>query len=58
MTLFPYATFVVTSYALVAVVLVVLIVSIMIDHRRIKGRLHDLKPCGVSRRSARGDHSA
>jgi heme exporter protein D len=49
----PYASFIVMSYALVAAVVLVLIVWIVIDHRRVKARLHDLEAGGVSRRSGR-----
>jgi heme exporter protein D len=53
MALGPYATFIVASYVLVAVVVVILIVWIAIDHRRVKARLHQLEASGVSRRSGR-----
>lgn len=54
MTLGPYASFIVLSYALVAAVVVILIVWIAIDHRRVTARLHALEQAGVSRRSGRG----
>lgn len=53
MSLGPYASFIVTSYALVAAVIAILIVWIAIDHRRVKARLHQLEVSGVSRRSGR-----
>lgn len=54
MALGPYASFIVTSYALVAVVVLILIVWIAIDHRRVRARLHELESSGVVRRSGRG----
>jgi heme exporter protein D len=49
----PYASFIVTSYALVAAVVVILIVWIMTDYRRQKARLRDLEASGAVRRSGR-----
>ncbi|MET0222485.1 MAG: heme exporter protein CcmD [Tardiphaga sp.] len=54
MSLGPYASFIVTSYALVTAVVVIMILWIAIDHRRVKARLHALEQAGVSRRSGRG----
>ena len=53
MSLGPYAAFIVTSYALVTLVVVILIVWIAIDYRRQKERLRDLEASGVVRRSGR-----
>jgi heme exporter protein D len=53
MTLGPYASFIVPSYALVTLVVLMLIVWIAIDHRRQKARLRDLEASGVVRRSGR-----
>ena len=53
MSLGPYASFIVTSYALVTVVVLLLIVWIAIDFRRQKQRLRELEESGVVRRSAR-----
>jgi heme exporter protein D len=53
MALGPYASFIVTSYALVTLVVLVLIVWIAIDYRRQKERLRDLEASGVVRRSGR-----
>jgi heme exporter protein D len=53
MALGPYASFIVTSYALVTLVVLILIVWIAIDYRRQKGRLRDLEASGVVRRSGR-----
>ena len=53
MSLGPYASFIVTSYALVAAVVVILIVWISIDYRQQKARLRDLEASGVVRRSGR-----
>jgi heme exporter protein D len=53
MALGPYASFIVTSYALVMLVVLILIVWIAIDYRRQKERLRDLEASGVVRRSGR-----
>jgi heme exporter protein D len=53
MSLGPYASFIVTSYLLVAAVVVLLIVWIAIDYRRQKQTLHELEAGGVIRRSGR-----
>ncbi|MFL6790832.1 MAG: heme exporter protein CcmD [Bradyrhizobium sp.] len=54
MALGPYASFIVTSYALVAAVVLILIVWIAIDFRRQKARLRELEASGATRRSGRG----
>ena len=54
MSLGPYASFIVTSYALVTTVVLMLIIWIMIDYRRQKQRLRELESSGVVRRSGRG----
>ena len=53
MSLGPYASFIVTSYALVAAVVVILIAWIAIDYRQQQARLRDLEASGVVRRSGR-----
>jgi heme exporter protein D len=53
MSLGPYASFIVTSYVLVAAVVLILIFSIAIDYRRQKERLRELDASGVIRRSGR-----
>jgi heme exporter protein D len=53
MALGPYASFIVTSYALVTLVVLMLIVWIAIDYRRQKERLRALEASGVVRRSGR-----
>jgi heme exporter protein D len=53
MALGPYASFIVTSYALVAGVVAILVVWIAIDYRRQKERLRKLEAGGVVRRSGR-----
>ncbi len=53
MSLGPYASFIVTSYLLVAAVVLLLIVWIAIDYRRQKQTLHELEAGGVARRSGR-----
>jgi heme exporter protein D len=54
MALGPYASFIVLSYALVAAVVLILIVWIALDHRRVRDKLHALEASGVARRSGRG----
>jgi heme exporter protein D len=49
----PYASFIVTSYVLVAAVVLMLILWIAIDYRRQKARLRALEASGVVRRSGR-----
>ena len=53
MSLGPYASFIVTSYALVAAVVVILIGWIALDYRHQKERLRELGASGVTRRSGR-----
>jgi heme exporter protein D len=53
MSLGPYTTFIVTSYLVVLVVVVLLIGWIAIDHHRQKRRLNELEAAGVVRRSVR-----
>ena len=53
MPLGPYAPFIVTSYLLAAVVVLILIAWIVIDYRRQKERLRELDASGVARRSGR-----
>jgi heme exporter protein D len=54
MALGPYASFIVTSYAVVAAVVLMLILWIAIDYRRQKERLREIEASGVVRRSGRG----
>ena len=53
MSLGPYASFIVTSYLLATVVVLILIAWIAIDYRRQKQRLRELDASGVARRSGR-----
>ncbi len=53
MSLGPYASFITTAYALVAIVLVILIGWIAIDYRNQKQRLRELEASGITRRSGR-----
>ena len=53
MSLGPYASYIVTSYTLVAAIVLILIVWIAIDYRRQKERLRELGASGVTRRSGR-----
>jgi heme exporter protein D len=53
MSLGPYASFIVTSYVLVAAVVLMLILWIAIDYRRQMQTLHELEAGGVVRRSGR-----
>jgi heme exporter protein D len=54
MALGPYASFIVTSYALVAAMVLILILWIVVDYRRQKTRLAEFEASGVVRRSGRG----
>jgi heme exporter protein D len=51
MSLGPYASFIVSSYALVALVLLLLIGWIALDYRSQTKRLRQLEDSGVTRRS-------
>jgi len=51
MSLGPYTSFIVSSYALVALVLVLLIGWIMLDYRSQTRRLREFDESGVTRRS-------
>jgi heme exporter protein D len=53
MSLGPYASFIVTSYTLVAAMVLFLIAWIALDYRRQQQRLRALEASGVVRRSAR-----
>ena len=53
MSLGPYASFIVISYALVTVVVLILIIWIAVDYRRQRARLRELEASGVTRRSGR-----
>ena len=53
MALGPYASFILTSYALATVVVLILIAWIAIDYRRQKERLRELDASGIVRRSGR-----
>ncbi|MBR0871866.1 heme exporter protein CcmD [Bradyrhizobium tropiciagri] len=53
MSLGPYASFIVTSYALVTAVVLLLIVWIAADYRRQQARLREIEASGVTRRSGR-----
>jgi heme exporter protein D len=54
MSLGPYASFIVLSYALVAAVVTSLIIWIALDYRSQKARLRKLEASGITRRSGRG----
>ena len=53
MSLGPYASFIVTSYAAAAIVVAILIGWVIIDYRNQTQRLRELDRSGVSRRSGR-----
>jgi heme exporter protein D len=53
MSLGPYASYIVTSYTLVAAIVVILIAWIAIDYRHQKERLRELEASGITRRSGR-----
>jgi heme exporter protein D len=48
-----YAPFILTSYGIVAAVVLFLIIWIAVDYRRQRERLRELEASGVSRRSGR-----
>jgi heme exporter protein D len=54
MSLGPYASFIVTSYAAAAVVVAILIGWIVLDYRNQTQRLRELEERGITRRSGRG----
>lgn len=53
MSLGPYASFIVTSYLLSSLVVLMLVAWVMLDYRRQRRRLHDLEASGIVRRSGR-----
>lgn len=53
MSLGPYASFIITSYALAGLVVAALISWIALDFRHQKAALRDLEARGVTRRSAK-----
>lgn len=53
MSLGPYASFIVTSYAAAALVIVILIGWVMLDYRSQTQRLRELEQRGITRRSGR-----
>ena len=53
MSLGPYASFIVTSYAAAAIVVALLIGWVVIDYRNQTQRLRELERSGVTRRSGR-----
>ena len=53
MSLGPYASFIVTSYVLVTLVVAILIAWIAVDYRNQTRRLRQLDESGVVRRSGR-----
>jgi heme exporter protein D len=53
MNLGQHANFILAAYAIAAVVVVVLIAWVIVDHRRQRAILRDLEARGVTRRSAR-----
>jgi heme exporter protein D len=54
MALGPYASFIVTSWALAAAVVLILILWVALDYRRQRERLRELEASGVTRRSGPG----
>jgi heme exporter protein D len=53
MNLGQHANFIVAAYAIAAVVVVLLIAWVIVDHRRQRATLRELEASGVTRRSAR-----
>ena len=54
MSLGPYASFIVTSYAAAAIVVALLIGWVVLDYRNQTRRLRALDRSGITRRSGRG----
>ena len=54
MSLGPYASFIVVSYLVVALAVLLLIAWIAIDYRSQRQRLRELEESGIIRRSGRG----
>jgi len=54
MSLGPYASFIATSYLVVAAVVLLLIGWIATDYRSLTRRLREMDQSGVTRRSGRG----
>jgi heme exporter protein D len=54
MSLGPYTSFITTSYGVVAIVVLLLILWIAVDYRTQKARLRELEADGITRRSGRG----
>ncbi|MDF0523359.1 heme exporter protein CcmD [Bradyrhizobium yuanmingense] len=53
MSLGPYASFIVASYAAAALVVAILIGWVMLDYRNQTQRLRELEQRGITRRSGR-----
>jgi heme exporter protein D len=53
MSLGPYASFIVTSYAAAALVVAILIGWVVLDYRNQTRRLRELDRSGITRRSGR-----
>ncbi|QPF92066.1 heme exporter protein CcmD [Bradyrhizobium commune] len=53
MSLGPYASFIVTSYAAAALVVALLISWVVLDYRSQTQRLRELERSGITRRSSR-----
>jgi heme exporter protein D len=47
----PYASFIVTAYALVGAVVLMLVAWVMLDYRYVRQRLRELEASGAVRRS-------
>jgi heme exporter protein D len=58
MDLGPYASFIVIAYTLAALVFVLLIGWVVLDHRALKRSLEELEMRGVTRRSDRGSRKS
>lgn len=54
MSLGPYASFIVMSYAVAALVVAILIGWVVLDYRSQTQRLRELEQRGITRRSGRG----
>lgn len=55
MNLGPHMTFIVSAYAIAALVVAAMIAWVMLDHRRQLRMLAELEARGITRRSERGN---
>jgi heme exporter protein D len=54
----PHMTFIVSAYAVAALIVIAMIVWVMLDYRRQLRMLAELESRGITRRSERGNEDA